>query len=229
LLGRIESLGFKLRAETTLRTLTQDALKTSEIEGELLDHDQVRSSLARRLGMEKGGLRPVDKKADAIAAVVLDATQRFDQTLTTQRLFEWHAALFPNEGRGRQPIKVGAWRTDEHGRMIVASGQPGKEIVHFEAPHAHDVPAEMDRFLRWLEDPADKTDLVLKAALSHIWFVTIHPFDDGNGRIGRAIADMMLAATACRLGSGWSGQPITRHLKQLKKETWTSQPGWLGF
>jgi Fic family protein len=134
LLGRIESLGFKFRAETTLQTLTQDALNTSEIEGELLDRDQVRSSLARRLGMEKGGLRPVDKKADAIAAVVLDATQRFDQTLTTERLFEWHAALFPNEGRNRQPIKVGAWRTDEHGRMIVASGQPGKETVHFGAP-----------------------------------------------------------------------------------------------
>jgi Fic family protein len=193
LLGRIESLGFKLRAETTLQTLTQDALKTSEIEGELLDHDQVRASLARRLGMEKGGLRQVDKKADAIAAVVLDATQRFDQTLATERLFEWHAALFPNESGSRQPIKVGAWRTDEHGRMIVASGQPGKETIHFEAPHARDVPAEMDRFLRWLEDPGDKTDLVLKAALAHIWFVTIHPFDDGNGRIGRAIADMLLA------------------------------------
>ena len=129
LLGRIESLGFKLRAETTLQTLTQDALKSSEIEGELLDHDQVRSSLARRLGMEKGGLRPLDKKADAIAAVVLDATQRFDKTLTTERLFGWHAALFPNESRSRQPIKVGAWRTDEHGRMIVASGKPGKETV----------------------------------------------------------------------------------------------------
>ena len=193
LLGRIESLGFKLRAETTLQTLTRDALKTSEIEGELLDHDQVRSSLARRLGMEEGGLRPVDKKADAIATVVLDATQHFDQVLTTERLFGWHAALFPNESRGRHPIKVGGWRTDEHGRMIVASGQPGKETIHFEAPHARDVPAEMECFLRWLEDPADRTDLVLKAALAHIWFVTIHPFDDGNGRIGRAIADMMLA------------------------------------
>ncbi len=193
LLGRIEALGFTLRAETMLQTLTRDALKTSEIEGELLDHDQVRSSLARRLGMEKGGLAPVDKKADAIVSVVLDATQRFDQSLTAERLFGWHAALFPNGSRGRHPITVGGWRTDEHGRMIVASGQPGKETVHFEAPHARDVPAEMDRFLRWFEDPADKTDLVLKAALAHIWFVTIHPFDDGNGRIGRAIADMALA------------------------------------
>jgi len=193
LLGRIESLGFNLRAETTLQALTRDAVKTSEIEGELLDPDEVRSSLARRLGMEKGGLRPLDKKADAIAAVVLDATQRFDQPLTAERLFGWHASSFPNESRGRHPIKVGGWRTDEHGRMIVASGHAGKETIHFEAPHAQDVPAEMDRFLRWLDDPADKTDLVLKAALAHIWFVTIHPFDDGNGRIGRAIADMMLA------------------------------------
>jgi Fic family protein len=193
LLGRIESLGFNLRAETTLQTLTRDAVKTSEIEGELLDPDEVRSSLARRLGMEKGGLRPLDKKADAIAAVVLDATQRFDQPLTAERLFGWHASLFPSESRGRHPIKVGGWRTDEHGRMIVASSQAGKETIHFEAPHAQDVPAEMDSFLRWLDDPADKTDLVLKAALAHIWFVTIHPFDDGNGRIGRAIADMMLA------------------------------------
>ena len=193
LLGRIESLSVDLRAETTLQTLTRDALKTSEIEGELLDHDAVRSSLARRLGMEKGGVRPSDKKADAIAAVVLDATQRFDRPLTAERLFQWHSALFPTGSRGRHPIKVGGWRTDEHGRMIVASGQPGRETVHFEAPHARDVPMEMDRFLRWLDDPADKTDLVLKAALAHIWFVTIHPFDDGNGRIGRAIADMMLA------------------------------------
>ncbi len=193
LLGRIEALGFAVRAETTLQTLTRDALKTSEIEGELLDHDQVRSSLARRMGMDKGGLRPVDDKADAIAAVVLDATQGFDRPLTAERLFGWHATLFPNERRGRHPIRVGGWRTDEHGRMIVASGPPGRETVHFEAPHARDVPAEMDRFLRWFEDPADGTDPVLKAALAHIWFVTVHPFDDGNGRIGRAIADMMLA------------------------------------
>ncbi len=186
-------MGINLRAETTLQTLTRDALKTSEIEGELLDYDDVRSSLARRLGMEQGGSRPFDKKADAIAAVVLDATQRYDQALTVERLFGWHTALFPSESRDRHPIKVGGWRTDEHGRMIVTSGQPGRETVHFEAPHAQDVPAEMDRFLRWLNDPADKTDIVLKAALAHIWFVTIHPFDDGNGRIGRAIADMMLA------------------------------------
>ena len=189
----MEALGFALRAETTLQTLTRDALQTSEIEGELLDHDQVRSSLARRMGLDKGGLRPVDERADAIAAVVLDATRGFDRPLTAARLFGWHGALFPDGRRGRHPITVGGWRTDEHGRMIVASGPPDREIVHFEAPHAREVPAEMDRFLRWFEDPADGTDPVLKAALAHIWFVTVHPFDDGNGRIGRAIADMMLA------------------------------------
>jgi Fic family protein len=193
LLGRMESLGFHLRAETTLQTLTQDALKTSEIEGEILDHDQVRSSLARRLGMEQAGLQQVDKKADAIAAVVLDATQRFDHELTAERLFMWHTMLFPIEAHGRHPIKIGGWRTDEHGRMTVTSGRPGRETVHFEAPHARQVPGEMDRFLAWFEDKTDTTDLVLKAAVAHIWFVTIHPFDDGNGRIGRAIADMALA------------------------------------
>ena len=197
LLGRIEALGVDLRAETTLRTLTRDALKTSEIEGELLDQDQVRCSLAQRLGLDTGGVRPVDGRADAIATVLLDATQRFDQALTAERLFGWHEALFPNGSRGRHPMTIGGWRTDEHGPMIVASGRPGRETVHFEAPPARDVAAEMDRFLRWLDDPADGpadgTDPVLKAILAHVRFVTIHPFDDGNGRIGRAVADMMLA------------------------------------
>lgn len=144
-----------------------------------------------RCGNRQATAQPLKSRTENF--VVLDATQHLDQTLTTERLFGWHAALSPNESRGRHPIKVGGWRTDERGRMIVASGQPGKESIHFRAPRARDVPAEMDRFLRWLEDTADRTDLVLKAALAHIWFVTIHPFDDGNGRIGRAIADMMLA------------------------------------
>ena len=143
--------------------------------------------------MGTSGLRTVKGKADAIAAVVIDATQRFNRPLTAERLFGWHATLFPTGGGGRHPITVGGWRTDAHGRMIVASGRPDRETVHFEAPPARDVPLEMDRFLRWFEDPADRTDLVLKAAIAHIRFVTIHPFDDGNGRIGRAIADMALA------------------------------------
>lgn len=193
LLGQMEALGFRLRAEATLLTLTQDALKTSEIEGELLDREQVRSSLARRLGLETAGAVPVERKADAIVAVVLDATQNFSQPLTADRLFTWHKWLFPDGGGHWDPITVGAWRTDERGAMIITSGRPGREQTHFEAPAAERVPAEMDKFLAWFEDKTDVTDLVLKAAIAHIWFVTIHPFDDGNGRIGRAIADMALA------------------------------------
>ncbi len=190
LLGRMEALGFDVRAEATLQTLTQDALKTSEIEGDVLDREQVRSSLARRLGLP-AGIRPPDRKAEAIAAVVLDATQNFAQPLTADRLFFWHRPLFPDGGGRWNPITVGAWRTEGH--MIVASGPPDREVVHFEAPMANRVPAEMARFLAWFEDGADATDPVLKAAVAHLWFVTIHPFDDGNGRIGRAIADLALA------------------------------------
>ncbi len=192
LLGQMESIGFPLRAETTLQTLTQDALKTSEIEGELLDREQVRSSLARRLGLERAGL-PLDRKADAIAELVLDATQNFHQDLTAERLFRWHRALFPTGGTGRHPIIVGDWRTDALGPMQVVSGPPGRERVHFQAPPAVRVPAEMARFLAWFETGTEIIDPVLKAAVAHIWFVTIHPFDDGNGRIGRAITDLALA------------------------------------
>ena len=187
----MEALGFDLRAEATLQTLTQDALKTSEIEGNLLDREQVRSSLARRLGLATAGITPVDRRADAITAVVLDATQNFAQPLTAERLCLWHQSLFPDGGGRWNPITVGAWRTE--GLMIVASGPPGREVTHFEAPTASQVPAEMTQFLMWFEDKTDATDPVLKAAVAHIWFVTIHPFDDGNGRIGRAIADMALA------------------------------------
>ena len=193
LLGRMEALGFQLQSEATLLTLTQDALKTSEIEGELLDREQVRSSLARRMGLERAGIVPIDRGADAIAAVVLDATQNFGQPLTAGRLFLWHRSLFPTGGMGRYPITVGTWRTDQFGAMLVTSGQAGRERVHFEAPAAARVPAEMMCFLAWFEDQADTTDPVLKAAVAHFWFVTIHPFGDGNGRIGRAIADLMLA------------------------------------
>ena len=189
----MESLGFRLRTEATLSTLTQDAIKTSEIEGEVVDREQVRSSLARRLGIPMAGIVPSGRTADAIVAVVLDATQNFNRPMTLERLFEWHRLLFPNGGGRRDPITIGAWRTDERGRMIVNSGAPGRETTHFEAPPADRIPLEMTRFLAWLDDETDRTDLVLKAAVAHIWFVTIHPFDDGNGRIGRAIADMLLA------------------------------------
>ena len=193
LLGRMELIGFDLRNETTLRTLTQDAIKTSEIEGEILDYGQVRSSLARRLGPERAGLPARDKRADAIADVVLDATQNYGQPLTPARLFSWHADLFPEGIQGRHPITVGGWRTDQFGPMQVVSGHPGRERVHFEAPPVARVPAEMARFLAWFEDGTATVDPVLKAAVAHIWFVTIHPFDDGNGRIARAIADLALA------------------------------------
>ncbi len=193
LLGRVEQLGLSLRRETTLQMLTLDALKTSEIEGEMLEPGQVRSSIAHRLGLSTGGVAFPDVRAEAIANVLLDATQRYAHPLTEDRLFNWHRALFQHESRRRDPITVGAWRTDERGRMEIVSGQPGRETVHFVAPAAEQIPAQMAMFLKWIEDSADTTDLVLKSALAHIWFVTIHPFDDGNGRIGRAIADMLLA------------------------------------
>ena len=189
----MEALGFQLRSETTLLTLTQDALNTSEIEGEVLDRKQIRSSLARRLGIKTAGMRPVGAGAEAIATVVLDATQNFDRALSAERLFMWRRALFPNAAAGRQPITVGGWRTDAFGPMQIVSGPPGRERLHFEAPAAARVAGEMARFLTWFEDESDTTDPVLKATVAHIRFVTIHPFDDGNGRIGRAIADLMLA------------------------------------
>lgn len=193
LLGRMEALGFSLREEAILETLTQDAVKTSAIEGEDLARDQVRSSLARRLGIETAGLVPSSRQVEGIATVVLDATQRYAEPLTRERLFAWHTALFPDRDVGRHPITVGAWRTDALGPMRVVSGAGHRERIHFEAPPADRVDTEMACFLDWLEDRNDPTDPVLKAAIAHIWFVTIHPFDDGNGRIARAIADMALA------------------------------------
>lgn len=193
LLGRMEALGFNLREEAILDTLTQDAVKTSEIEGETLVRDEVRSSLARQLGIASAALVPSGRQVDGIVTMVLDATQRFAEPLTVERLFGWHAALFPHRDVGRQPITIGAWRTDALGPMRVVSGSWERERAHFQAPPADRIAAEMDRFLSWFDDPADPADPVLKAAIAHIWFVTIHPFDDGNGRIGRAIADMALA------------------------------------
>ena len=188
LLGQMEALGFKVREEAVLRTLTDDVLKSSEIEGEKLDAEQVRSSVARRLGMDIGGLKPADRNVEGVVEMMLDAAQRYDQPLTEDRLFGWHAALFPTAHR----IKVGAWRNDSMAPMQVASGPVGRERVHFEAPPAARLEEEMRRFLEWFNGDAT-TEPVLKAAQAHLWFVTIHPFDDGNGRIARAIADMALA------------------------------------
>jgi Fic family protein len=191
LLGRMESLGFKLREEATLRTLTEEVVKTSEIEGEHLNEAQVRSSLARRLGMEKAAFAPtVDRNVDGIVDVVLDATRNYHKPVTDERLFGWHAALFPTGWSGLRRIAAGQWRKAS---IDVVSGPEGKERVHFEGPPAERVPKEMAAFLAWLDDSSAGTDLMLKAGIAHFWFVTVHPFEDGNGRIGRAIADMMLA------------------------------------
>ena len=192
LLGRMEELGFQLREEATLQTLTQDVVKTSEIEGEKLDAAQVRFSIARRLGLDIGALSRIDRNVEGIVEVMLDATRKYDRPLTQERLFGWHAALFPTGRSGMQRITVGGWRTAESGAMQVVSGPVGREKVHYEAPGSDRVKREMARFLKWLNG-SSPTDLVMKSALAHFWFVTIHPFEDGNGRIARAIADMMLA------------------------------------
>ncbi len=192
LTGHMEALGFNLRQEAMLRTLTADVLKSSEIEGEKLDAEQVRSSVARRLGMDIGALKPADRHVEGVVEMMLDATRHYDKPLTGERLFAWHAALFPTGRSGMTKIRTGTWRDDSTRPMQVASGPPGKEQVHFEAPKASRLPREMKAFLKWFES-REQINLVLRAALAHLWFVTIHPFDDGNGRIARAIADMALA------------------------------------
>lgn len=192
LFGRMESLGFERREEAVLRTLTEDVTKSSEIEGEVLDRDQVRSSIARRLGMDVGAVMPADRNVEGVVEMMLDATQRFRKPLTADRLFGWHASLFPTGRSGIQRIAVGAWRGEGAGPMQVVSGRIGRERVHFEAPFWDRLDAEMASFLAWFERK-DGVDPVLRAAIAHLWFVTIHPFEDGNGRIARAIADMALS------------------------------------
>ena len=193
LLGKMENLGFSLQAEASLHTLTLDVLKSSEIEGELLDAEQVRSSIARRLGMDIAGLVPADRHVEGIVEMMLDATQQYQQPLSEDRLFGWHAALFPTGRSGMHKIVVGAWRDNKNDDpMQVVSGAMGKEKVHFEAPEADRLNTEMNQFINWFNEDHGM-DAVLKAAIAHLWFVTIHPFDDGNGRIARAIADMQLA------------------------------------
>jgi Fic family protein len=192
LIGRMEALGLTLRAEAVLEALTEEVIKSSDIEGETLDREQVRSSLARRLGMDIAGLKTADRNVEGVVEMMLDATQNFDKPLTSERLFGWHAALFPTGRSGMSRIVVGAWRTEESGPMQVVSGPYGKEKVHYEAPAFDQLDNEMAAFLDWFEK-GPTIDPVLKAAVAHLWFVTIHPFDDGNGRIARAIADMALA------------------------------------
>ena len=203
LTGRMEALGFNLRKEATLTTLTLDVIKSSEIEGEVLNPDQVRSSVARRLGMDIAGLVPADRHVEGIVEMMLDATQKYDKPLTKERLFGWHAAMFPTGrsgtpayGRpsaGRGKIRAGAWRDNTRDDpMQVVSGPMGRERVHFEAPEAEQLEKMMKAFLKWFSQEMS-LDPVVKAGIAHMWFVTIHPFEDGNGRIARAIADMQLA------------------------------------
>lgn len=192
LLGRMEGLGFRLRAEATLATLTSDVVKSSAIEGERLDAEEVRASIARRLGMEFAGMKMAGREVEGVVEMMLDATQKFAASLTVERLFAWHAALFPTGRSGMHKITVGAWRPVEAGAMQVMSGPIGKEHVHFEAPAAERLDLEMQRFLDWFAEEGG-IDPVLKSGVAHYWFVTVHPFGDGNGRIGRAIMDMALA------------------------------------
>lgn len=192
LLGRMQGLGFDLKQEASLSTLTNDVLKSSAIEGENLNPEEVRSSIARRLGIDVFGLAPASRDVDGIVEMMLDATQDFDKPLKEGRLFDWHAALFPTGRSGMRHITVGAYRPEKVGAMQVVSGPMGHEKIHFEAPHAKALEKEMSAFLKWF-DQEDNLDAVIKAAIAHLWFITIHPFEDGNGRIARAIADMALA------------------------------------
>jgi Fic family protein len=195
LIGRMEALGFPLKQEAILKTLTEDVVRTSEIEGEKLDAGQVRSSIARRLGMDAGGVKRVGRDVEGIVEMMLDATRHYEQPLSAERLFEWHASLFPTARSGMKRIQAGAWRPDQSDPMQVVSGPIGRERVHFEAPPAARVAKEMRAFLAWLNENGTDTsiDPVLRAGLAHLRFVTIHPFEDGNGRIARAIADWALA------------------------------------
>lgn len=192
LIGRMESLDFDLRNEALLDALTLDVIKSAEIEGELLNPEQVRSSIAQRLGMEFASTITSDRNVDGMVEMMIDATHNCFNPLTADRLFDWHGGLFPMGRSGISKITVADWRKDTTGAMVVVSGPAGKEKVHFQAPAADLLEAEMSRFLEWF-NREDKTDLVIKAAIAHVWFVTIHPFQDGNGRITRALTDMLLA------------------------------------
>ena len=192
LLGRLADVGMALRDQASLATLTEDVIKTSEIEGERLDAASVRSSVARRLGVDIGALAPMDRHVEGVVEMVLDATARCEAALTVDRLLSWHVALFPTGYSGLAPIHVGAFRDDASGPMQVVSGPIGRQRVHFEAPPADRLDAEMARFIEWVNTNSDDHP-ILKAGLAHLWFVTLHPFDDGNGRIARAIGDLVLA------------------------------------
>jgi Fic family protein len=221
----MEALGFQLKAEANLQTLTLDVLKSSEIEGELLDADQVRSSIARRLGMDIAGLVPSDRHVDGVVEMLLDATQQYQQPLTADRLFGWHSALFPSGRSGMRTADP----------MQVVSGAMGKEKIHFEAPDADRLEEEMRQFINWFNEDI-YMDPIIKAAIAHLWFVTVHPFDDGNGRIARAITDMQLS---CADESAQRFYSMSAQIRKERKEYYeileSTQKGsmnitnWLGW
>jgi Fic family protein len=192
LIGRMESMGFELREEAVLEIITEDIVKSSEIEGELLNPEEVRSSVAQRLGMEISGLPHTSREVEGVVAMILDATQKYKNSITKDRLCGWHAALFPTGRSGMYKITVGDWRDDEGGPMQVVSGPTGREKVHYTAPKASRLEDEMNKFIDWFNTD-DSMESVIKSAIAHLWFVSIHPFDDGNGRIARAIADSQLS------------------------------------
>ena len=192
LIGRLADAGIPMRDQASLSALTEDVIKTSEIEGEILNHASVRSSIARRLGVDIGTLVPVDRDVEGVVDMVLDATTQCHDTVSTERLFGWHAALFPTGYSELNKITIGAWRDDASGPMQVVSGPIGRQRIHFEAPPANRLKREIDQFLLWLNSSTNEPALI-KAGLGHLWFVTLHPFDDGNGRIARAIGDLLLA------------------------------------
>jgi len=218
LLGRMSVLGFQLRNEASLEILTTDVVKSSAIEGENLDPEQVRSSIAKRLGVDISGTAAINRHIEGIVEMMLDATQKYDDPLTKDRLFGWYAALFPTGRSGMHKITVGGWRKPEAGTMQVVSGIIGRENIHFEAPYALLLEQEMDRFLDWF-NKTGVDDPVLKAAIAHFWFVTIHPFEDGNGRIARAIADMALARSD---NSPQRFYSMSAHIEQERKEYYNS-------
>ncbi|WP_233236715.1 Fic family protein [Bordetella sp. LUAb4] len=192
LLGRLADIGLGLRDEASLTALTDDVLKTSEIEGEHLNVASVRSSIARRLGVDIGSLAPADRNVEGVVEMVLDASANSARPLTKKRLYGWHAALFPTGYSGINEITIGNWRDDVQGPMQVVSGPVGRQKVHYEAPPARSLPAELERFLDWVNFPQTEEPALIRAGLGHLWFVTLHPFDDGNGRVARAVGDLLL-------------------------------------
>jgi len=212
--GKMGALGFDLINQANLEILTQDVLKSTEIEGEILNPEQVRSSIARRLGLEISGLVHSDRNVDGVVDMTLDATKNFDKSLSQDRLFAWHNALFPTGYIGMYKVLVGCWRDDSTGPMQVVSGPMGKEKVHFQAPAAANIDKEIQLFFKWINS-RPKLDLVIKAALAHLWFVTLHPFEDGNGRIARAITDMILAQSD---GQSYRFYSMSTQIRNERKE-----------